>query len=74
MMEKKIRLQIWDTSSQESYRAITSSYYKDAAGVVLVYDITVFFCKLNNLAYFNKNKHRTKILIRKIWPFAANKL
>ena len=31
---------IWDTAGQESFRSISSLYYKDADAVVLVYDIT----------------------------------
>ncbi|CAK5080454.1 unnamed protein product [Meloidogyne enterolobii] len=37
---KQIKLQIWDTDDQESFRPITRSYYQGAAGVLLVYDIT----------------------------------
>ncbi|CAL9057644.1 unnamed protein product, partial [Musa banksii] len=32
-----IKLQIWDTAGQESFRSITRSYFR---GAVLVYDIT----------------------------------
>jgi len=37
---KNIKLQIWDTAGQESFRSITRSYYRAAAGAILVYDIT----------------------------------
>jgi len=34
------KLGLWDTAGQEQFRAITSSYYRQADGVFLVYDIT----------------------------------
>lgn len=36
---KRIRLQVWDTAGQERFRTITSSYYRGAHGVMIVYDI-----------------------------------
>ena len=37
---EKIKLQIWDTAGQESFRSIARSYYRDAAGCLLVFDVT----------------------------------
>lgn len=36
----KVKLQIWDTAGQEKYNALTSVYYRNAAIVVIVYDVT----------------------------------
>ena len=37
---KNIKLQIWDTAGQESFRAITRTFYRNANGVILMYDLT----------------------------------
>ena len=36
---KQVQLQVWDTAGQERFRALTTSYYRGAHGVILVYDV-----------------------------------
>lgn len=40
MYEKIVKLQIWDTAGQESFRSITRIFYRGANVVFLTYDIT----------------------------------
>lgn len=35
-----VKLQIWDTAGQERFRSVTRGYYRGAAGVLLVYDLS----------------------------------
>ncbi|THD27133.1 putative rab subfamily protein of small gtpase [Fasciola hepatica] len=36
---KSVKLQIWDTAGQERFQCVTRSYYRGAAGALVVYDI-----------------------------------
>jgi len=47
---KIIKLQIWDTAGQERFKTITSSYYRGAHGVFVVFDLT------NLDSYYNITK------------------
>ena len=38
--DKKVKLQIWDTAGQESFKSITRAYYRGAAAALICYDIT----------------------------------
>ncbi|PKI83467.1 hypothetical protein MVES_002473 [Malassezia vespertilionis] len=37
---ERLKLQIWDTAGSEQFRSITRSYYKGAAGCLIVFDVT----------------------------------
>ncbi|KAI6782349.1 uncharacterized protein J7T54_008435 [Emericellopsis cladophorae] len=37
---KRIKLQLWDTAGTERFRSVSRSYYRGAAGAILVYDLT----------------------------------
>ena len=37
---REIKLQIWDTSGQERFRSITQNFYRNADGIIFVFDVT----------------------------------
>lgn len=37
--QQQVKLTIWDTAGQERFRTLTSSYYRGAHGVIIVYDV-----------------------------------
>ena len=38
--DRNIRIQIWDTAGQETYRSITRTYYKSSTCAFIIYDVT----------------------------------
>ena len=68
VLDKNVKLQIWDTAGQENFRSISRSYYRSAAGALLVFDITNAI-SFNNLEQWveeikeNGNPNITVILI-----------
>jgi Ras-related protein Rab-35 len=36
----RVKLQVWDTAGQEKFRVITKTYYRNAAGILIAYDVT----------------------------------
>ena len=38
---KNVQLKFWDTAGQEQFNAINTMYYQNAAGALLVYDVTI---------------------------------
>ncbi|KAJ9296956.1 hypothetical protein DTO271G3_4717 [Paecilomyces variotii] len=40
--KKRIKLQLWDTAGTERFRSVSRSYYRGAAGAILVYDVASY--------------------------------
>ena len=60
------RLTIYDTAGQEKYRALTKNYYRNANGVILVFDLTNenSFTKLNSwIKDINDNAGNVEIIL-----------
>lgn len=37
---KNVRIKIWDTAGQERYKALTKGFFRNAQGIMVVYDVT----------------------------------
>lgn len=37
---KLVKLKVWDTAGQERFRSLTKNYFKNADGVIVVYDVS----------------------------------
>ncbi|KAM3139288.1 hypothetical protein pb186bvf_008508 [Paramecium bursaria] len=51
---KTIKIQLWDTAGQESFRSITRSYYRGSIGALLVYDISRRESFQNAISWINE--------------------
>ncbi|GMI84753.1 ARABIDOPSIS THALIANA RAB GTPASE HOMOLOG C2A, RAB GTPase homolog C2A [Hibiscus trionum] len=67
---KRLKLTIWDTAGQERFRTLTSSYYRGAQGIILVYDVTrrETFTNLSNVwanevDLYSTNQECVKMLV-----------
>ncbi|VVD03006.1 unnamed protein product [Leptidea sinapis] len=38
--QHRIHLQLWDTAGQERFRSLTTAFYRDAMGFLLLFDLT----------------------------------
>ena len=64
-LKKSLILDIWDTAGQEKFKALTKFFYKDAAIVILVYDITRrdSFDNIKNVWYQEVKENGAKDII-----------
>lgn len=76
---KRLKLQIWDTAGQERFRTITETYYKGAAGIILVYAVdseesflNIGTCCLIRESWMEQVNLRTSDTVRKV--LVANKI
>merc|ERR1711924_146780 len=71
--QKRLKLAIWDTAGQERFRTLTSSYYRGAQGIILVYDHTVP-ASFENLRYWLDEVRKYSTQADAIKMLVANKV
>lgn len=66
-LDTSVRLKIWDTVGQEKFRNLTTQYFRDCNGAIIVFDLTkktTFECLPKWIEeLYNKNSNKTPILI-----------
>ncbi|KAF2755600.1 ras-domain-containing protein [Pseudovirgaria hyperparasitica] len=55
--QKHMKLSLWDTAGQETYKSITRSYFRGASGALLVFDITRRQTFLSATSWLNDLRH-----------------
>merc|ERR1719159_329395 len=70
---KKLKLALWDTAGQERFRTLTSSYYRGAQGIVLVYDCTQR-ATLDNVRYWQDEVRKYSTNQDAVLMLVANKV
>ncbi|GLC38103.1 GTP-binding protein yptV3 [Pleodorina starrii] len=38
--DKRVKLTVWDTAGQEKFRTLTTTFYRGAKGIIMVYDVS----------------------------------
>jgi Ras-related protein Rab-1A len=61
-----VTLQIWDTAGQETFRNITSRYYRGAHGVIIMFDLTKKDTMYNLKAWLSDIEKYADIGVHKI--------
>ena len=57
--ETTVKLKIWDTAGQEAFLSIVKSYYQQADGIIMIYDITnkdSFETAIDRINMLNRNE------------------
>ncbi|KAH8849557.1 Ras-related protein [Schistosoma japonicum] len=63
---KVVKLQIWDTAGQERFRTITSSYYRGAQGIIIVYDVTDKTSFINVKSWLQEIEHYANSTVNRL--------
>ena len=58
--ERKIHVKIWDTAGQERYKSLTQGFFKNAQGLIIVYDVSSQD-SFENLKFWIKSIHTNVI-------------
>ena len=62
----RIKLEIWDTAGQERFQSLNKNYFRNADGIILLYDISnkaTFNSLKNHLHEIEEEKKDIKIII-----------
>ena len=73
--DQKLKICLWDTAGQEKFQSIVTTYFREACGIILIFDLSEYSSYinlqnwLNRLDYENKCKHQNPYKICHIGLF-----
>eukprot|EP00923_Selenidium_pygospionis_P016192 GHVN01028366.1.p1 GENE.GHVN01028366.1~~GHVN01028366.1.p1 ORF type:complete len:155 (+),score=15.87 GHVN01028366.1:297-761(+) len=71
--EKTLKLALWDTAGHDRFRTLTTSYYRGAQGIILVYDCTER-TSFENLESWLEEVHKNSTNPDAVKMLVANKI
>ena len=62
-----MKLQLWDTAGTERFRSVSRSYYRGAAGAILVYDVSSWRSFEQLQTFLNDARALAGLILRLYW-------
>ena len=58
--DQKFKICVWDTAGQEKFQSIVTTYFREACGIILIFDLSEYSSYINLQNLLNMLQHQNK--------------